>query len=172
MFIFITYNQLKNGSIWRNNNMAHPGGRPTTYSKELAEQICKLISTDPRSIFELSEQVDWFPPSATFYGWLNEHKEFSENYSRAQLSQCAIRLEQAQKMINDRSHDFIKDDKGRIVSNNIWANSVRAHVNFNQWKASKLLAAYADKKLEENQERIERDIEIMKAAITKKHDEI
>lgn len=153
------------------NDQKHPGGRPTGYSKELGEKICHLISTDPRSIFELSQEVDWFPPSSTFFDWVNRYPEFSDLYSRAQLSQAAVRLEQAQHMINRRDMDYVKDDKGRIMSNNIWANSVRSHVNFNQWRASKLLKdKYGDSKAEEKADEAKKAVEDLKSIIEQNRD--
>jgi hypothetical protein len=59
----------------------HPGGRPTKYTPELAERICAEIA-EGKSIRDFAGVGD-FPVQDTIYRWLDLHKEFSEQYSRA-----------------------------------------------------------------------------------------
>lgn len=57
------------------------GGRPTTYTKELADSICAELSTG-KSLRSIVSSGD-MPAMSTVFKWLREIKEFSEQYEIA-----------------------------------------------------------------------------------------
>ncbi len=59
----------------------HAGGRPSDYSKELADIICERIGLGEsmRSICRDEEM----PVMSTIWKWLREHPEFSKQYTQA-----------------------------------------------------------------------------------------
>lgn len=57
------------------------GGRPTDYTKEIADKICEQLAMGI-SMRTVSRD-DSFPAMSTMFKWLREHKEFSEQYEKA-----------------------------------------------------------------------------------------
>ncbi len=56
-------------------------GRPTTYTKEITARICAELSQG-MSLRTVCKAED-MPAASTVFLWLQEHKEFSEQYARA-----------------------------------------------------------------------------------------
>lgn len=56
-------------------------GRPTIFTKELADTICELISSGKslRSVCRIEEM----PDASSVFKWLRENEEFSKQYARA-----------------------------------------------------------------------------------------
>lgn len=61
--------------------------RPTTYTKKLADEICRRIMNN-RSLRNVCEDED-MPARSTVFLWLSQHDTFSDQYARA----CYIRRE-------------------------------------------------------------------------------
>lgn len=59
----------------------HPGGRPTTYTQELADRICEELALG-KSMRTVCTQ-EGMPAMSSVFKWLREHKEFSEQYAKA-----------------------------------------------------------------------------------------
>lgn len=60
-------------------------GAPSTYTNELADLICERIAAG-ESLRSICKD-DGIPASSTIFKWLNENKEFSEQYARAREAQ-------------------------------------------------------------------------------------
>jgi hypothetical protein len=56
-------------------------GRPTDYTKELADKICEELALG-KSMRTVCKMAD-MPAMSTVFKWLRENKEFSEQYARA-----------------------------------------------------------------------------------------
>lgn len=67
-----------------------PVGRPTLYSKELAERICELTITHTQSLKRLSELYSDIPSPDTVYKWLFKYPEFSDMYDHAKEQQMRL----------------------------------------------------------------------------------
>ena len=63
-----------------------PGGRPTLYSRELGEEICKLIASG-KSLREVC-LMDGMPARSTVKNWKHEHPEFMASITCAR-EDCA-----------------------------------------------------------------------------------
>ena len=57
-------------------------GRPSTYTPELAAEICERLSTEEGGLNEVCKADD-MPAPSTVYLWIAKHSEFSEMYARA-----------------------------------------------------------------------------------------
>lgn len=107
-------------------------GRPTTYTVELADEICARI-TEGESLNRIC-QDDHIPALKVVYSWLRLHDEFSNNYVRA-------RDEQA-----DTYADKIQDIAEGALSKRYDPNSARVAIDGYKWSASKLKPKkYGDK---------------------------
>jgi hypothetical protein len=62
-------------------------GRPTTYTQELADDICIRVMS--RSLYKVVRDED-MPNRDTIYTWLNKYPDFSDKYARA----CTLRREE------------------------------------------------------------------------------
>lgn len=61
------------------------GGRPTTYTDDLAEKICSRIA-EGESVRSVSKDND-MPALSTIMKWKHDFPEFSEQYNEAKQSQ-------------------------------------------------------------------------------------
>ncbi len=68
-------------------------GRPTSYSPEVAEQICrKLVEGDSLRKICLPDDM---PGQRTVYGWLVVHSDFAQQYAQAREMQAHTRADMA-----------------------------------------------------------------------------
>lgn len=77
--IFGTYNRSMTET---NLPEKRPGGRPSTYTEELAAEICERLSVEEGGLNEVCKADD-MPVPSTVYLWLTKHPTFSEMYARA-----------------------------------------------------------------------------------------
>jgi hypothetical protein len=68
----------------------HPGGRPTIYTKELGERICKEVRNTVRGLQFICDSHDEFPVSSTVKEWLfdGRYPEFSALYADSKRYQA------------------------------------------------------------------------------------
>lgn len=85
-------------------------GRPTTYTKELADEICEGITLgySVRTVCN----PDPMPAISTFYKWLREHEEFSKQYARACEERTEAMSEDLLDIADDGSNDWMEIHKG------------------------------------------------------------
>lgn len=57
-------------------------GRPTNYTKEIADEICVRLASG-RSLLSIVNEDDDMPAERTVFGWLAKQPEFQQNYVRA-----------------------------------------------------------------------------------------
>lgn len=63
-------------------------GRPSSYTKEVAEQICDLIAAGGHMHIVCAEE--WAPAERTVYQWLRAHEEFAQMYAHARERQQEV----------------------------------------------------------------------------------
>lgn len=123
-------------------------GRPTTYSKELADKICFELAQG-RSLRTVCLD-DEMPAGSTVFKWLSEIKEFSEQYARAKQESADAMAEEILDIADDGTNDWmtIYTDKGNAkeVPNNEVLQRSRLRVDTRKWLMSKMKPKkYADK---------------------------
>lgn len=107
-------------------------GRPSAYTKALAEEICKLVANG-WSVIKISQQSN-MPTQSTIYKWLSEKSEFSEKYARAREVQA------------DLYADEIVDIADNVMDEPASVMKARLQIDARKWKASKLAPKkYGDK---------------------------
>ena len=127
---------------------AGSAGRPTTYSDEIANEICERIS-DGEWLKGICED-DHMPARNTVYLWLNDeqHSDFAGNYDRAREHQGDGLAEQMMSL-NTKLVAAVLDDDGKLKDKGIDRDTVQAikaaSDNF-RWMASRLKpAAYGER---------------------------
>lgn len=105
-------------------------GRPTIYTKELADKICEMI-VDGRSLRTVSKELNF--PLSCFFTWIRTYEEFSKQYARAKEEQAETFTED---MLFIADEVIERDVHGKIDTGAINRNRLR--VDTRKWIASKL----------------------------------
>lgn len=111
------------------------GGRPTTYTTEIATEFCRLLALG-NTLRSLCA-TDQFPVPQTIYDWIEKYPEFAEQYARARSQQA------------DHYAEMIIDE----AFNSHDASIGRLRMDALKWAASKIAPKkYGDKiEVEANQ---------------------
>lgn len=122
--------------------MAHAGGRPTTYTKDLGKEICLRLS-EGESLRTIC-QGENMPVISTVMLWvLDENKkEFSEHYRRAREMQAENMFDELLEIADDGSNDYMtiqKGDKSYNVEDREVTNRSKLRVDARKWYLSKVL---------------------------------
>lgn len=110
--------------------MPRKPGRPTKYSKAIADLICQKLSEGKTLAVICGE--DWAPSRSMINRWLLDHPEFRDEY-KASREICIDALVDQTIQIAD---DAEPDDN---------ANLVKTRISTRQWYASHLSHRYSDK---------------------------
>ena len=121
-------------------------GRPSIYSKALAETICRRIA-EGKSLRSICSEDD-MPAISTVMLWLfdDKHDEFSERYAQARRAQAELRADEIVDLADDSADDWTTDEKGKPIVDHEHIARSRLRVDARKWIASKLLPkVYGDK---------------------------
>ena len=119
-------------------------GRPSEYTQELADKVCKLVAIMPLGLYAITELTDDLPCESTIRSWRLIHPDFSAQYARAKLAQADVLAEDCLHIADHSTSETYMVDRLRIDTR--------------KWLASKLLPKqYGDKglleqKTEENEQ--------------------
>ena len=124
-------------------------GRPTKFTKKLADEICERRKT--RSLLQVCKDED-MPVRSTIYKWLGEEdkKIFSDKYEDAVNTHTEKLFDELLDIADDGTNDFIQketQDGGPIeVPNKEHVQRSRLRVDVRKWYLSKVLPKkYGDK---------------------------
>ena len=122
-----------------------PTGRPSTYRRELADQVCSLVS-EGQTAREACRTVG--VPMETFRRWVasNPPDGLSGRFARARLDLLEHWADDIVSISDDRTGDVYIDEDGkkRVDHENI--NRSRLRVDTRKWLLSKLLPGqYGDR---------------------------
>lgn len=121
---------------------ANPKGRPSVYSKEVAEKICYEVSTTSKGMRTICKDLNI--PYGTVMAWLsdghaNYKEDFTKQYTRAKELQADYLAEEIIEIADDSSNDILGfDDFGNAIQNKEFVNRSRLRVDARKWVASKL----------------------------------
>ena len=119
-------------SIAEKPKAKHPGGRPTLYSQELANEICSQLAFG-KSLRRVCEADD-MPEGRTVWRWLTEKPEFSQQYARAKEEAA------------DALADDIQNIADKTLTGEYDPQASRVAIDAYKWTASKLKPKkYGDK---------------------------
>ncbi len=86
-------------------------GRPSTYTVEIADEICERIAVG-ESVRQIC-LLDHMPDDATFYRWLLKYDEFREKYACAKEAQADRFNEELIEIADDSRNDWIERENNR-----------------------------------------------------------
>ncbi len=122
--------------------MAHPGGRPTKYTEEMAELICERVATHDMGLRRLTDMYDDMPDKVTINIWRRKHEKFRSQYAQAKCEQLEFLTEDILEIADDSRNDWMEtlgDDKPlgyKVNGDHIQRAKLR--VDTRKWLASKL----------------------------------
>lgn len=80
-----------------------PAGRPTDYTSELGDEICRRIAS-PMSLSKVCQAAD-MPGMSAVFAWLRKYPEFTEQYQRAIEERTEAQAEEILDISDDSSID-------------------------------------------------------------------
>jgi hypothetical protein len=124
------------------------GGRPTSYTPELAAEICQAVATSEYGLKRLCEMHPHWPAKITINLWrFKDLNGFSAQYNKAKQAQIDLLVEQCMDISDDISRDTVVNNQGNEVCNSEYVNRSRLRVDTRKWIASKLVPrVYGDAK--------------------------
>jgi len=113
-----------------------PGGRPSIFTQELADEICtRLANGESLRAICNSERDDFIPSIGTVLRWVTEQPQFREQYVKAREIQAETHAD-----------DIVSIADGSGADDSIKTARDRLRVDARKWVASKLLSKkYGDK---------------------------
>ena len=126
-----------------------PVGRPSSYSAEVAQQICERLATG-ESVRGICNSEDGLPTWQTVFSWLGKHPDFAEQYARAKELAAESIAEEIFDIADDSTQDFEETEITAGVTarslnpENIQRSKLR--VDARKWYLSKIMPKrYGDK---------------------------
>ena len=107
-------------------------GRPTDYTKDMADKICEKIANG-RSLRSICAE-DGVPPMKTIYRWLEANEEFRHQYARAREKQADYFAEEIIEIADSAEAESAAVSKAKL------------QIDARKWAASKIAPKkYGDK---------------------------
>jgi len=113
-------------------------GRPSTYTIELAQDICDAVAHSPKMLEEICEENPNFPVANTVYKWRLRHAEFGEMFARAKMQQIEPLVNTVISKARAAINDFYDDGEGKRCVNHAAIQRLRIELDNIKWYASKL----------------------------------
>lgn len=124
-----------------------PSGRPTKYTKKLADEVCSQLA-DGNSMRTVCTPED-MPDKSTVFRWIRKYDEFRDQYTIAKEEGVEAWAEESMDIADNGSNDWMvthdKDNEGYKVNGEHIQRS-RLRIETRKWYASKLKPKkYGDK---------------------------
>ncbi len=111
----------------------------TSYSQELAEEICDKLSIENKSLTKLQKENPHWPDVRTIHNWRVRNKEFAEMFTRARCNQVEVMIDEIKDDLQDNSKDYYIDESGRLKVDHENVHRARLRIDTAKWLAGKLL---------------------------------
>jgi hypothetical protein len=116
-------------------------GRPTDYTKELADEICERVCIG-ESLRQISLLKN-MPTERTIYRWLIKHDDFCHEYARAKEFQSDFHAEECLDIVDENRNDWVERENQRTHETYIALNEEaigRARLRFEarKWLMGKM----------------------------------
>ena len=126
----------------------HPGGRPTMYTQELADEICEglALGNSLRTVC----RGDRMPSVKTIFNWLRTYPEFLQQYTRAKEESADAMADEVIDIADDATNDWMirngKDGSESWQLNGEHVNRSRLRIETRKWLMAKMKPKkYGDK---------------------------
>lgn len=133
--------------------MQMAGGRPSTYSTDITDEICERIAIG-QSLRTITSD-ERMPAMSTIFKWIREHEEFSKHYAIAKAEQAEALTEEMLDIVDSAANPLLVegvplviDGKPVMIVDAPSVNHARLKVDTRKWLASKLKPKKYGEKLE------------------------
>lgn len=117
--------------------MAHPGGRPSDYTIELAEEICEQVGNCSLGLKQLCEKNPHWPHEKTIRRWIRTNAEFCSVYAQAKLQRADYMAEEILEIADNAVNDFMEDKDGNKRFDGEHVQRSRLRIDTRKWLACK-----------------------------------
>ena len=117
----------------------NPVGRPSDYTKELADEICTTIATSTKGLRRLCAENPHWPAPTNIRKWCFRIKEFRDLYAQAMSYRAGWLAEEIEDIADDGSNDYYEDKDGNERFDSEHVQRSRLRVDTRKWIACKLL---------------------------------
>lgn len=125
----------------------HPGGRPSTYTPEIAAKLCEQIALG--SSLRTACKGEDMPAPSTVFKWIREHEEFSKQYAHACEERTEAMSEDILDIADDGTNDWMEQHRGEHVAwvtNGEAIQRSRVRIDTRKWLMAKMKPKkYGDK---------------------------
>lgn len=88
-----------------------PGpGRPSGYSKELADKICDAVATTAAGMKKICDSRSDFPDQMTVIHWRRAHPEFEAAFWAAKKEQAELKADMAWEIVEQSTSETVQVD--------------------------------------------------------------
>jgi len=123
-------------------------GRPTIYTDELANEICRTIACNSRGLNPLCAANPHWPDRSTIFQWRLDKPSFSDMYDKAKIEQTECMADEMLEIADDTSNDTYVNDKGNVVCNSEYVNRSRLRIDTRKWHMERLKSKKYGNKIE------------------------
>lgn len=102
----------------KNGKGKHIVGRPTTYTKEMAEEICALTASHAKGYQRLAEIYSHLPCVQTLYNWFRNYPELLEMYLKAKETQSHLLLDNTIDISNRDEYEKEINESDNLIKIN------------------------------------------------------
>ena len=121
-------------------------GRPSIYTPELADLICKRVATNPVGLPTICKMFPELPSYDTIRVWRWDKPGFSAKYAEAKRFQAELMAESIEDIIDETLQYSYEDGEGVTRLDSGILGHARLRVDSRRWHASKLAPKiYGDK---------------------------
>lgn len=113
-------------------------GSPSTYTREIAEDICMTMSTSEYGLRRLCAERPHWPSRKCILEWRIKIKEFGDLYTKAKQDQVENLVDDILDIADDTSRDLVENENGKMVCNSEFVNRSRLRIDTRKWLAAKL----------------------------------
>lgn len=109
-------------------------GRPSTYTDELAQEICDAIASTNEGLVALCEQNPHWPTRANIFIWMRKFPAFFDMYTKAKEHQCEVQVDYM-LALSQEPHKYVDAETG---CTRVDVPMLRVKMDAIKWQASKL----------------------------------
>lgn len=121
-----------------------PAGQPTKYNLEMATRICEKVACSTESLKNILASEPDFPCRDTVYLWLYKHKEFSDMFAQAKMTQAQRMAEELDEIASEKAYYIDADGNKRVDPG--YTASQRLIADTRKWIACKMIPkVYGDR---------------------------
>jgi len=110
-------------------------GRPTKYTKEVADEICERLSGG-QTLLKICKD-EGMPHRKTIHSWILTIEEFRNNYTLARELQAEYWADEINDIADDGSNDYSEDEDGNRIVNHDHIKRSQLRVSVRQWNAAR-----------------------------------